>query len=196
VTDTPTIVLAIHGFGGSIRDYRAVKKFLQAQGHTVELHEFTYPKRFGQVPLREIADELGSYVRSELHSKKFYAIGFSQGGLIFRMMIMQFPDIAPQVIKAITVCTPHSGSYLAFFAFGKGIADLRPGSRALTELNQFHDPIHYYALYNPYDLVVIPATNAKLATAIQNEPMPAFTHSLTFRHPATLRFIESALFEK
>lgn len=190
-----TALLLIHGFGGGAWDYRPLEKFLVAQGHEVEFFEFFYKKRFGQVSINELAQELELYVRANLKARKFSVIAFSQGGLVFRAFAMLYPALTQNVEKAFTVCTPHHGSLLAYCVLGKGAVDLRPGSKLLAALDAHDDGIQYYAVYNPMDSVVIPGTSAIFPKALKNEEVFALFHSFTFSHPKTLKFIESVLFD-
>lgn len=189
-----TAILLIHGFGGGARDYRALKGYLLAQKHNVEFFEFFYDKKYGQVSISDLAENLAAYIQEHLGKRKFFAVGFSQGGLIFRRFASYHLESAQQVLGAITIYTPHQGSLVAHFGFGKGIEDLKPRSKMLCELADFDDGIPYYAVYNPYDPVVVPGTNAKYKRATVNKRVATLSHYLTFRDKKTLLFIENILF--
>lgn len=191
-----TSLLLIHGFGGGARDYRALKRYLGAQGHGVDLHEFYYEKRFGQVSLADIADELARYIETDLRDAHFSVVAFSQGGLIFRSLEARYPHIADRVDAAVTVCTPHHGSLLAYFMPGKGAADLRPQSAFLQDLQARESRVSYYAVYNPFDPIVIPGMSGRLENAVSNEKVLHVSHFLTFGHPKTLSFIDRVLFQE
>lgn len=192
----PTRILLIHGFGGGTRDYGALKRYLKKKKHEVEFFEFTYSEKFGGVPVDVLAEELAAYIREHIGEKKFFVIGFSQGGIIFRRLALKHPELKAQVKAVVTVCTPHQGTAIAKAGFGKGVADLRPGSQTLCELDAHDDGIPYYAVYNPYDPVVVPGTNAKYKHAVTNKEVRGLSHSLTFGHSDTLRFIEEVLFPR
>jgi triacylglycerol lipase len=186
----------IHGFGGGMRDYGALKRYLKKHKHEVEFFEFTYSEKFGGVPVDTLAEQLAAYIREHIGQEKFFVVGFSQGGIIFRRLILKHPEFKDQVRAVVTVCTPHQGTTIAKAGFGKGVEDLRPGSKMLCELDDYDDGIPYYAIYNPYDLVVVPGTNAQYKRAVTNKPVHGLSHSLTFGNPDTLRFIEEVLFKK
>lgn len=187
-------VVLVHGFGGGGQDYGKFKELLSGRGYAIDLHEFYYAKRFGQISLAEVADELARYIESNVSQDKFNVIGFSQGGLIFRSFAMRYPKLASRVNAIVTICTPHHGSLLAYFWFGKGTVDLRPGSRFLRNLAEHNDKITYYAVYNPFDLIVIPGTSARFERAVVNRRVFAPSHFLTFGSRKTNEFIESILF--
>jgi triacylglycerol lipase len=190
--ETPIPLLLIHGFGGGMRDYRALQRFLAAHGYTNEIHTFLYKRKYGQVSLEELADELAEYIRTRMHTT-FSVVAYSQGGLIFRTCMLRHPELAQQVEKVITVCTPHQGSIIAYLGIGKGVKDLRPNSALLQKLDAHDDGLRYYAVYNPFDPVVFPGTNARFPKAIINERVPGISHSLTFGNARTLAFIERTL---
>lgn len=192
----PTRILMIHGFGGGTRDYGALKRYLKKHKHEVDFFEFTYSQKYGEVPVDVLADELAAYTRENIGSKKFFVVGFSQGGLIFRRSVLRNSEIKDHVQAVVTVCTPHQGTAIAKAGFGKGVADLRPGSAMLRELDAHDDGIPYYAVFNPHDPVVVPGTNAKYKRAVINKEVRCLSHSLTFGHADTLRFIEGVLFKK
>jgi triacylglycerol lipase len=192
----PTRILLVHGFGGGRRDYGALKRYLKKQKHEVEFFEFTYREKFGGVPIDTLADELVAYIRTHLEGQKFFVVGFSQGGIIFRRSVLRSTEIKGQVRAVVTVCTPHQGTTIAKAGFGKGVEDLRPGSKMLCELDEHDDGIPYYAVYNPYDPVVVPGTNAKYKRAVTNKEVKGLSHSLTFGHPDTLRFVEEVFFKE
>ena len=189
-----TAVLLIHGLWGETRDYKAVEKFLKVKGHDVEFFQFLYKRKFGDVSLDEIAEDLKAYIQTSLSGRKFFVIAFSQGGIIFRRLVLKHPNLQEQIKAAVTVCTPHHGSWLAFLWFGAGIAELRPKSKTLRELTGLDEKIPYYAVYNPLDSMVVPGTNARFEKARENKRVIAISHYQTFRHPETLRFIEKVIF--
>ncbi len=154
-------ILLIHGLAGGAWDYAPLKRHFEAKKIPVTFYDFFYEKRFGQEPLTEVADDLEAYVQTNLNGPPFSVVGFSQGGIIFRAFAMRHPEYTKSVEMAVTICTPHHGSLWANFGFGNGVADLRPGSQLLTALAQNDDGIPYYAVYNPYDEIVIPGTSAR-----------------------------------
>lgn len=187
-------ILLIHGFAGGVWDYHPVQKYLRKKGRPVEFFEFTYKKRHGQVALQAIADELKGYIDANLKDREFYAIGFSQGGIIWRTCALRHPELQKQVSAAFTISTPHSGSLFAYFGMGDGIADLRPNSDLLKKLDAYEDSIPYYAVYNPFDSFVVPGSSGFLKRAKVNVRVPSWTHMSTFGEKKTLELIDSVVF--
>jgi triacylglycerol lipase len=188
-----SVLLLVHGFGGGARDYRALEKFFGEQEYPIEFVEFFYTKKYGQESLDEVADELAVFVRECIGGRKFFTVGLSQGGIILRRFLFRHKEYISQVRAAVTICTPHQGSCLAYCWFGRGVADLRPGSRVLRELAEFDDGLPYYAVFNPCDELVFPGTNAKYVRAVMNKEVLTLLHFATFIDKRTLQFVADVL---
>jgi len=85
-------------------------------------------------------------------------IGYSMGGLVARSALRQAPELP--VKRAVFVNTPHQGSMLAWLLPGAGIAQMRPGSQFLADLDASPPSIPALAIWTPGDLMVIPAKSA------------------------------------
>jgi triacylglycerol lipase len=176
-------LVLIHGFGGGRYEFKPIIQFLNKHGFS-EFHEFTYAERFGQLPIEALAQRFARFV-SDLET--FDIIGISQGGIIARSYIRDNPG---RVRKCITLCSPHKGSFTAYFSSRPGVMDLRPGSRLLNSF-QKNDAL-YFTVYNPLDLMVVPGKNAVMDGAI-NKKVYALLHPLTFWRKPTLEFILQSL---
>lgn len=181
-------IIFIHGLGGGSYEYKPVINFIE-KNLKVKIYEFTYARRFGQVSLNDIARELSEYINNNVKEGQINIIAFSQGGIVARSYITNYSD--KKIDKCITVCTPHNGSFFAYFLFLKGIKELRPKSLLLRNLD-----IHkasYYSVYNPLDLVVFPGISAKFKHAKENKKVFALLHKFTFTNKNTLEFILNVL---
>ncbi|MDP2630328.1 MAG: hypothetical protein Q8P56_02875 [Candidatus Uhrbacteria bacterium] len=181
-------VLFIHGFGGGAFEYEPIIRFLSERG-TFKSYQFSYQENLGQVSLRILARQLHEFICSNVSENEIDIIALSQGGIIARLYIAQYDDI--RVRKCITLCTPHHGSLLAYFGILPGIKELQPSSILLKELDC--TKARYFAVYNPFDLMVVPGWSGYLEEAEENKRVWALFHPLTFFHPKTLRFIERVL---
>jgi triacylglycerol esterase/lipase EstA (alpha/beta hydrolase family) len=181
-------IIFIHGVIRSTDDYEPIKRFLRMHGFT-KFYDFSYKERFGQVSIEELAKRLDRFVTANVKEKEFDIIGISQGGIIARYYIMM--SKIKRVRRCVTICAPHKGSLTAYVS-GR-FADLRPGSKLLRALARSRDQTKYYALYTPFDLMVMPGTNAICERAVENRRVNAPLHHLAFGSKATLEFILHAL---
>lgn len=181
-------ILFIHGFGGGKYEYKPVIKFLKNHSDPV-CYEFVYKDKFGQSSIKLIAEHLHKYITENIFEPEIDVIAFSQGGIIARYYISHYSDT--KVNKCITLCTPHSGSLMAYLGFFSGIKELQPNSPLLKNLDI--TKAEYYAVYNPFDLFVFPGWYAKLKFAKENKKVYALLHPLTFWKKKTLNFIISVL---
>jgi len=189
-------ILFIHGFGGSKKEFEPIKKYLQEYGFN-NFYDFCYDKKIGQVSLSEIGDDLIEFVRINVKENKVDIIGVSQGGLLARYFIV---GSKIKVSKCITLCTPHKGSKSANIWNLPGLVDLRPNSKFLIELLTKEDKSKsiskFYCVYNPFDLMVFPGSNAKFSKAEKNLKVSTPLHQLSFSHKKALEFIVNSLKEK
>ncbi len=192
----PLPILLIHGFGGGAWDYHPLTAYLRRKHRSVAFFPFHYKERFGTSSLESISSDLSAYVEEHLSGKKFVVVGFSQGGLIWRLCALNNPSVEEQALSVFTICTPHHGSSLAYFGIRPGVKDLRPGSPVMKALARHTSHVPYYSIYNPIDTVVVPGTSARLKGAQKNLRVFALTHPGTFAARDTLTFIDSTLFGK
>ena len=160
----PGKVVLVHGIWdrGGIFD-RLVKALC---GLGFECHAPDFKPASAALGINDLAEKLAQYVATTFNSNEsFYLIGFSMGGIVSRCYL-QHPDHRKRVLALITVASPHQGTLWANLAwkplFGKGIAEMRPGSDLLTQLDaqKFSQAIPQYAFWSPFDLVVFPGSAA------------------------------------
>ena len=186
-------IVFIHGFGGGAYEFQPIIKFLK-KNKIVKFYEFTYDKNWGEVSIKDIAREFDLFVNKNIKEKVVNIIGISQGGIIARLFLQKNNSLS--VKKLITLCTPHSGSLLAYLWSSPGFIDLRPGSKVLKLINGENDNVIYYSVYNSLDLMVFPGTNAKFGKAKKNKMVISLLHPLTFWAKPTLKFILTSLNDK
>jgi len=187
-------ILFIHGFGGGLYEFKPIKKFLRKElGEEIEFFDFVYNEKFGHIKLEKVADQLKTFIENTLADKDFSVIAISQGGIVWRIFALKNNLLIKKVQKVFTLCTPHTGSVLAYLLNLPGIKDLRKNSQVLKEINEHDDGLEYYSVYNPLDLMVFPGTNAVYKKAKINKRVFDWFHPLTFWNKKTLAFIKEIL---
>jgi pimeloyl-ACP methyl ester carboxylesterase len=183
------MIYILHGWNGSQAEYEPIKKYLTENGFTVK--GFSYPEKWGTVPLMRLAEKFKVFVESTKNEKETIIIGLSQGGIIASLAIER---LGLKCSKCFTICSPWHGSLMAcMLPFQKqlpGVWDLRPDSKVLADLRkkQKLTKCIYYAVWNPLDLMVFPGKNAFNECA-KNLKVYALLHPLTFWSKTTLEFI-------
>jgi triacylglycerol lipase len=122
-------------------------------------------------------------------------VAHSMGGLAVREYLGRAGDAAP-VHAAVFVATPHRGTWAACFAWGRGGAEMRPGSQFLRRLATKKLPPHVRVtcIRTPIDTHVLPGSSAALPGAdCRLVRLP--THPRMLRHGPTLRLIQELLTE-
>jgi triacylglycerol esterase/lipase EstA (alpha/beta hydrolase family) len=121
-------------------------------------------------------------------------VAHSMGGLALREYLTTTPE--PRVHTAIFVGTPHHGTWMAYFAWGTGGAEMRPGSEFLRSLNARALParVRAHCISTAIDTRVVPGSSA-LLTGTQCHHVRLPTHPRMLRHGRTLRLIRDLLLQ-
>lgn len=132
-------------------------------------------------------------LRIKLKVDKVILVGHSMGGMIARNYV-QNRGGAVNVLGIITVGSPHHGSKLAPFALSTMGRTLLPGSKFLTNFNQVAWPQQTaaVAIYTRYDNIVLPADNARMASAEIVE-LDGMGHTALLFHPRAMQAIVDAI---
>jgi predicted alpha/beta hydrolase family esterase len=112
-------------------------------------------------------------------------VAHSMGGLALRRWWIE-PGNTARIRHAITIGTPHRGTWLAQFAFAPNARQMRLASPWLQALQRAEPPAHAAAttcFYGHCDNIVFPATTACLPGA-NHIHLPAVAHVHMADHPA------------
>lgn len=104
-------------------------------------------------------------------------VAHSMGGLALRRWWAEFGDDA-RIHRAITLGTPHHGTWLARFAFSRNGRQMRLASgwqRTLAAREPVQRSTRFTCFYSHCDNIVFPASTATLAGA-DNRHLPAVAH--------------------
>lgn len=158
-----TPILLIHGIMDNRSVFTVFRRALHRRGFGV-VHAVNYGLFVGD--LREAARELRGHVEELCEAtgaEKVHIVGHSLGGVIARYFVQRMGGSA-RVDTLVTLGSPHAGTlgaYLIPTALGR---QLRPGSPALTELEEPAPDCttRFLAVWSRMDQVVVPQRNARL----------------------------------
>jgi pimeloyl-ACP methyl ester carboxylesterase len=159
--DTP--VLLVHGYGHNRSGWFLLDRRLRRAGFT-SVHTLNYLPYVQGLP--ELAERLADRVteiRAATGAEKVHVVCHSMGGIILRWYVQRLGG-HEFVDTAITMGSPHSGTYAALMGVGAGARDLRPGSRVMRTLERTaqSSSVRWISYYSNIDLLVQPASSAKL----------------------------------
>ena len=139
-------------------------KGLQKRGYNVFV--FSPKKIFDSIS--DIAMQLEykvDEVLKETGKDKVILVGHSMGGLLARYYTQRLSG-KPHVVKIITIGTPHFGTKLSPFGYGKNARDMEVNSKFLSDLNKDVDELQknvkLLSILSKSDNLVIPYQNSIL----------------------------------
>jgi triacylglycerol esterase/lipase EstA (alpha/beta hydrolase family) len=119
------------------------------------------------------ADQMAAKVAAILAATgadRVAVVGHSMGGLVARACLRRH---GPQHIALLmTLGTPHHGSVHAWLCAGRCLAEMRPGSAWLAELNRDEGtpaPVRFVSLWSWHDSMVAPQTSSRYQGALNVE---------------------------
>jgi len=190
-------VLLVPGWSDTARVLRRARAFLLEHGWTDgEVQCLSFADRYGSN--LEHAAEIAASARELAASnggRRVAVVAHSMGGLALRHYLLNGGDHT--VRTAIFAGTPHRGTWVAWLAWGRGGAEMRPGSRFLEELNARALPrtVRVVCLRTPIDTRVLPGSSALLDGAVcHTVRIP--THQRMLRHRPTLELIRELLLQE
>ena len=152
------------------------------------------PHKLGSVPISHLAKDLDDYILSEFGEEVVIdLLGFSMGGLISRFWLQKMNGFR-RTNRFISIGSPHEGTLLARMVpsgWLSGIADMKPGSGFLNELNtDFHTlkEVDCISFFCRWDFMVIPGCRAVLPVG-KSFPMPVCTHKGLITHPRAVEIL-------
>ncbi|MDR1190421.1 MAG: hypothetical protein LBK60_01985 [Verrucomicrobiales bacterium] len=188
-------VVLVHGFKDSGQKMSRMAAWLRARGWAT--HTPTLAPSWGQIGIDQLARQLDDYIASSLPAAgKFDLIGFSMGGLITRYWLQKL-DRQRRVEHYLSIAAPHHGTLTAYCLPLPAARQMRYRSEFLRDLDADADilpNIKTAVLWTPLDLMIIPATSARLPGAREYKiPVPA--HQLMVTSEKVFRVVERVLIE-
>lgn len=188
-------VLVAPGWSDTARRLRTFRSFLLDSGWSEgQVSCLSFRDRFGSniEHASEIADAV-KRLRERTGQAEVAVVAHSMGGLALRYHLT---NGAADIRTAVFVGTPHSGTWAAWLAWGRGGAEMRPGSAFLRELSGRPLPAHVraFCLRTPIDTRVLPGRSAWLEGAVCRTVRTP-THPRMLRHRPTLSLIRDILLD-
>ncbi len=163
-------VLLVRGIGETGSRLEPLAKTLRADCRLVEI--FRYEKRFGQVSLETLAEQLAAVVErisGDVQDGKIDLVGFSMGALISRTYI-QCLGGRDRIGRFISISGPQRGTWTAYLVPGRlfdlpGCVEMRPKSDLLKRLECDPDPwgeVEVHTIRSTLDHMIVPATSSHL----------------------------------
>lgn len=169
-------VLLVHGFFSNSGFWWDIKRWLGQRGvsnlFTVDLEPM-----FGD--LDKMARQLDRRIRDVLvrsDAEQLVLVAHSMGGLVCRAYLAQHGG--SRVRRLITLGSPHNGTILAWLLPGANLAQMRPGNRWLTRLNDSQRggvPASAVSIFSYHDNIVVPQDSSQLISAT-NIPVAGVGH--------------------
>lgn len=189
-------VLLVPGWSDTSRVLGPCRDFLVSGGWPDRaVRTLTFRDRYGSnfEHAAEIA-AAAAELRAVTGMPKIAVVAHSMGGLALRKYLTEGGDEV--VHTAIFAGTPHRGTWIAWLAWGRGGAEMRPGSAFLEQLNATALPpsVRAICLRTPIDTRIVPGDSAWLdgaACHIVRTP----THPRMLRHGPTLHLIRDLLLD-
>lgn len=176
---TPTLVL--DGLWGRPWRMGILARVLRARCGPTEV--FRYDAS-GRVPIEELGRRLAETIRRR--DEPVNLVGFSMGGLVIRAAHLLDPTLP--IRRAVFLCSPHTGSWMAYALPLRGIRQMRPSSDFLRAINDASWTVPTLAVWCPMDAMVLPGRRAMFAGAtrmmrcnVPLHPWPIYSRSIHAR---------------
>jgi triacylglycerol lipase len=157
--DTPVVL--VHGYGHNRSGWLVTQHHLRRAGFT-SVHTVNYTPIGRDVPqlAAQLAERI-ALIRTITGHDRVHVVGHSLGGVLLRWYVQEMEG-RDTVATAITVASPHEGTWAAAMAPGRTAAQLRPGSWVMRRLARPvpANPVRWIAFYSNLDALIQPARSA------------------------------------
>jgi triacylglycerol esterase/lipase EstA (alpha/beta hydrolase family) len=186
-------VLLVHGIWDTGQKLAPMARALEAAG-VPRAHALTLSKNDGSAPISALAEEVAAAARAL--GPRVDLVGFSMGALVSRYAVQRL-GLRAHVRRFVSIAGPHAGTRMAgFLPWMAGVRDMRVGSALLAGLAADPDPwgeVEVHVLYTPYDLMIVPATSARLPSTKSETKMPIAMHRWLVTDPRALAHVAAIL---
>ena len=183
------VVLMIHGIFDRGTIFKPLAIYLEGLGM-----ETVYPDikpNDGSESIEVLAIQVDNYVDSFVENgRRVFLVGFSMGGLICRYFMQALGGVK-KVERWVSISAPHAGTWTASLFLGKGVTQMRRGSRFLEEINKTSvvlEEVPTMSIWTPYDLMILPASSSKLPVG-ENVIVDCLAHPLMNSNKKVLKHV-------
>ena len=191
----PPVVL-VAGIDDTGDKMRAIDDYLTARGWP-RGDRVTLVPSDGTVGLEKLAIQLDRAVaafEAAHDERRVDLVAFSLGGIVSRYYLQRLGGYH-HVRRFVCLSSPHHGTYTAFLRGGPGVAEMRPGSPFLQDLNGDTAPLRSISctsIWTPLDMMIMPSTSSRVSWA-RNIEVPVLLHPWMVGDPRVLSAIATAL---
>ncbi len=186
-------VLLLHGIGDTHHIFDFMAADLRDRGWQV--HGLDLRPNWGQAGLELLAQQVKDYSQNQWGDCPFNLVGFSMGGMVGRYYVQRLGG-HQQVKTFVTLSSPHQGTLTAWGLPFRGVAQMRPNSAFLRDLNRTFATdfagISVHSFWTPFDLTILPAHSSALPLA-HCAQFPVWAHPLMVRDRAVIAAVAAAL---
>jgi pimeloyl-ACP methyl ester carboxylesterase len=184
-------VLLVHGVLCNAGVWLGMRGALRRQGlgpsYTISLGP---PLTSIDVFAEELAQRVDR-ILADTGAHRVTLIGHSMGGLVSRAYLRAHG--ADRVAMLVTIGSPHHGSVHAHLFPGRSLAEMRPGSDWLRDLNAAPQPrLPIVSIWSWHDSMVAPQTSSRLPGA-RDIALHGIGHNALLRNREVLRHVCDAL---
>ena len=191
-------IFLVHGLWNDPKLFEKLIKKINEDDY--ELYRPHLPHRFGKTSLKALARALDSKIEELVGPEvEVDIVGFSMGGLIGRLWLQNHGGFL-RTKRFFSIGTPHFGTYTAQMipsSFMPGIADMKRGSRLLSQLNNdltSLEKVECISFFTKWDLMSFPGWQAKLSIG-ESYQLPVLTHKELITNSISLDILVEKIFK-
>lgn len=181
-------ILLVHGYGVSRGCWWAMRRRLEAAGHTVATLSMVpaYTSMGKLVPqlkqrIEEVCEATGA--------QQLTLVAHSMGGLVSRSYLARHGN--EKVDRLVTLASPHSGTELARIGIGRNAREMEPDSLWLRDMADAPLQVPTINLRNPYDNFAMPQDLQRLSGAQDIELPPVGHIAMLYSRPVADLVLEA-----
>lgn len=156
-------VLLVHGWLDTRAKFDKMTGYLRNLGW--EVHSFDLVPNLGNIELEKLADQVADYAQRTIAGDRLFdLIGFSMGGIVSRYYLQRLGGI-DRVQRFIAISSPHQGTLTGYTLNLPGIAQMRPKSALLEDLNRdaaMLERLNFTSIWTPFDAIILPANSCQM----------------------------------
>lgn len=163
---SPPPVLLLHGIWHRGDQMRSIARALRDHGRD-RVRAIDFTPASGAATISELADQVDREARAIGAGDRIDLVGFSMGALVGRFWIKRRGG-AELTRRYVSIAGPHHGTRTAHLWPTPGAREMRPGSELMNDLAADEAEwlgVEAAVVWNPLDLMIVPAASARLAGA-------------------------------